>query len=236
MAYTLMDGVNRLLKRVGVIQGDIGDLSSFTDSARQVDIDVAIQSFNEMIHEYYVRDMFDGEVAEGTITLVTATTSATDALAPREYALATDFERMTGDRDQRILRNEANNFVVKEHKGGYVQLKADQIDPADFNGQPTSWVINPIRGVLEVNTNPQAGESGDVYKYLYDKRIALTATSDTFPFTDTVFDAIMPATAQLWKRDRRKEFDSAIFNQSFNRGLAYLSQTQTKKRYGVRRG
>jgi hypothetical protein len=236
MAYTFMDGINRLLKRVGVIQGDTGDLSSFTDSAHQVDIDVGIQSFNELIHEYYSRDMFDGEVAEGSITLVTATTSATDALAPREYALATDFERMTGDRDQRILRNETNNFVIKEHKGGYAQLKVDQIDPSDFNGQPTSWVINPIRGVLEINTNPQAGESGDVYKYLYDKRIALTATGDLFPFSDTVVDAIMPAAAQLWKRDRRKEFDDGIFNTSFNRGLSYLTQSQTKTRYGVKRG
>lgn len=236
MAYSLMDFTNRLLKRVGVIQGDTGDLSSFTDSARQVDIDVALQSINELIHEYYSRGMFDGEVAEGTITLVTATTSATDALAPREYALATDFERMTGNKDQRILRNEANTFVIKEHRGGYAQLKADQIDPSDFNGQPTSWVINPLRGVMEINTNPQAEESGDVYKYLYDKRIALTATGDTFPFSDTVVDAIMPATAQMWKRERRKEFDSAIFTSSFNRGLSYLSQSQSKTRYGVKRG
>ncbi len=230
--YSFLDGVNRVLKRVGVIQGDTGELSDFTESAHQVDIDVAIQAWNELIHEYYGRGLFTGEIDESSITLVTATTSATDHLAPREYALPADFERMSGNKEHRILRNETTGHFLVEYPGGYPQLKADHITATAFNGQPLRWVINPIRGGLEIDVNPGAGESGDVYKFLYDKRVVLTAIGDSFPFSDTVVDGLVPAVAQLWKRDRRKEFDAELFSVNFNRGVEYLTQSQPKKRWG----
>lgn len=233
MAYTFIDGINRVLKRVGVIQGDAGDLTDFTESSKQIDIDVAIQVWNEMLHELYSRNLFKGEAAEGSITLVTGTTTATDYLAPREYALASDFERMSGKKyGTRILYNESNGHKLTEYPGGYDQLKADRPLATDYVGTPRHWVINPIRGGIELDTNPGSGDSGDVYKYLYDKRLALTATGDTFPFSDTVVDALVPSVSQLWKRDRNNQFDGDIFRVSFNRAVEYLTQGQSRKRYG----
>ena len=43
MTKTLLNGVNDLLKRVKVIAGDTGTLSTLTDSAKQAYIDTAIQ-------------------------------------------------------------------------------------------------------------------------------------------------------------------------------------------------
>ena len=53
MAYTLLDAVNLSLKRVRVIQGDAGVLTTLTDSARQADIDIMIQAWNEIISDLY---------------------------------------------------------------------------------------------------------------------------------------------------------------------------------------
>ena len=51
MAKTLLDGVNEVLKRVSLIQGDNAILTDLTDSSRQVYIDVAVQVWNESVDE-----------------------------------------------------------------------------------------------------------------------------------------------------------------------------------------
>lgn len=233
---TLLDAVNKVLKRVHVIQGDSGALTSFTDSSKQSDIDVAIQVWGEITHEAYSRGAFSSQIEEGSITLVTSTSTATDYVAPREYALATDFEKFTGTSQTRILRNQSVPHVLTEYPGGFDQMKADQALATISTSRPLRYVINPIRNAIEIDANPPSSDTGHVYKYLYAKRINLTATSDTFPYSDTVVDSFVPAVAQLWKRDRQQSFDPGIFNASFGRGLDYLTQTQSSDRYGTRRG
>ena len=48
MAYTLLNAVNLTLKRVRIIQGDVGELTSLTDSGRQADVDIMVQAWNEV--------------------------------------------------------------------------------------------------------------------------------------------------------------------------------------------
>jgi len=45
--------VNDTLRRVGVIAGDAGELTTFTDTARQREIDIVTQAWNEVCHELY---------------------------------------------------------------------------------------------------------------------------------------------------------------------------------------
>ncbi|KKK67927.1 hypothetical protein LCGC14_2949200 [marine sediment metagenome] len=44
MPYSFLEATNETLKRTGDIAGDAGDLTSFTDSARQTTVDVALKS------------------------------------------------------------------------------------------------------------------------------------------------------------------------------------------------
>ena len=73
MAVTFLQAVNETLKRVRVIQGDAGELvtstiastatgavatGAFTDSGRQTEIDLAIQLWQEGLHEIYAMGLF----------------------------------------------------------------------------------------------------------------------------------------------------------------------------------
>lgn len=228
MAYTFETAVSNTLKRVGVIQGDSGALTSFTDSARQTDIDVAIQVWNEMMQELYDQSLIDhGGLATGLITLTTGT-------GGREYSLATDFEKFSGG-DVLLRSTNGDNWQIVEYPGGYVQMVNDQITATEYRGQPTRAVINPTNGKLRLDTDPGNDESGDTYGYLYEKRISLTATGDTFPFSDTVVDALLPAVSLKWKRERHNEdFTEREFNKSFSRASSFLTKRQPSTQYGRR--
>lgn len=221
MAFTFLQAVNETLKRVGVIHGDAGELTNFVDTARQQNIDVARSIWNEIIHELFTMELFSRGVREGQFVLVTDI---------REYDLEPDFEIMAAD----IIRNESETRILTPYQGGYVQLWGDQPDPADFTGQPLYWAINPTSNMIRVDVTPKSSENGDIYKYLYMKRIFLSAVGDTFPFSDTVVDSLIPATAQIWERDRkgRKFFDRQLFRASFNRAVFYLTQSRPRTTYG----
>ena len=73
MAKTLLQGVNELLKRVSIIQGESQEFSSLTSTNRQQSIDVAIQVWNEVIDGLYSNTplALEQELASSTIVLAT---------------------------------------------------------------------------------------------------------------------------------------------------------------------
>jgi len=228
MAYTFLQATNAVLKRVGEVAGDAGAITSFTDTTLQRAIDVALQIWNETLHELFIRGSFSQETATGTITIVTGT---------REYSLASDFEEFSGDSwDTRVLVNANDTFAIHEYPGGYQKMFADQPDPSDFTGQPRAWAINTSNGTLRLDTTPTSDQNGDVYSYLYDKRISLTATTDTFPVSDTVVDSLVPVVSELWHIDMAKTArDPVSANAGFKRALLLARKTKARTRYGVRR-
>ena len=219
MAFTFLQAVNKVLRRVGNIQGDAGELTTFTDSAKQTDIDVCKDVWNELIHEYYSRGLFSKGTDEGQFALATDT---------REYPLEATFEIMAADE----LTNASSNYILRPYPGGWEQMRKDQPDPTDFTGQPMFWVINSTTGDLRIDTDPTSTQSGDIYKYIFTRRISLSNTTDLFPFSDTVVDSAVGAVKELWRRERIQKFDNSLFKVSFNRGIDYLLQTRPKKRYG----
>ena len=58
MAYTFLNAVNIVLKRVSAIKGDAGELTSFVDTARQIDIDQARLAWNDLIQSFYSQGLF----------------------------------------------------------------------------------------------------------------------------------------------------------------------------------
>lgn len=228
MGYTLLQAVNRVLKRTGDIAGDAGDLTSFTDSARQTTIDVVLQVWNEVNHELYSLGTLVGEVEQDSIVLVAD---------QNDYDLPNDFEALAGKTYRsRCLVNADNNHRIYEYPGGFDQLFSDQPDPTDRTGQPRHFAFNPIVNEFRIDAMPTSSEAGDEYKFLYEKRISLTALTDRFPFSDTVVDGLVPVVAEITRlaRDKRGR-DPLSANAGFNRALATIMQKKKRTAYGTYR-
>jgi len=219
LAYTFLQAVNATAKRVKLIQGSAGEFASFTDSARQTELDFLLVSWNDVIDTLYNMGHLQGELAESSFTLVTGT---------REYDLASDFIQMAGD-----PVDPTNENTLTHYPGGYRQMRLDQRDSTDYSGRPRRWARNETNGKIRVDSTPTASENGDVYTYLYDKRINLTAITDTFPFSDDVVDALQAAVSQTWQRERRGQFDEAAYLTGLANAAAFLRSVPLKEAYGA---
>lgn len=223
MAKTLLDCVNEVLKRVHIIQGDSGQFTTLTDSARQIYIDLAVQVWNEQIDEIYSKTSIalPNELVEATITLVTD---------DRDYALAADLVQLRFP-----LLDRTNGQYITEYPGGYESLVYDQNFPDNYTGLPISGAIRPSDGELYLNNIPKASENGLVYTYLYDKDTAMTLATDTVPFKDAVFRAMVPAVAEAWRKARRQQSSDTAYKNAMARAATLLTQTQLRTQYSPRK-
>ncbi len=222
MSKTLLDCVNEVLKKKSIIAGDSALLTSLTDSARQVSIDLAIQCVNEGIDEIYSisRTPMPTQFKESTITLLTST---------RAYTLPTDLVRIHWP-----LVDETNTQFIWHYPGGYEGLLL--LDPQqDDTGLPRYGVISPTDGKLFVDRAPTSVENGKVYQLRYDKDPGLSGATDNVPFNNTVFRAMVPVWAQLWDRERRSEaFDAVVFKASLGRTCRLLTEELPRESYNPR--
>ena len=209
---TLLNFVNEVLKKGKVINGDSGVLTTLTDSARQLYIDNAVQAINEAMDELYALSGCQKPNVMGTdtITLVTST---------RAYTLNSSLTRLHFP-----LIDTTNGNYIYEYEGGYQDLFEDQPIPADYTSLPNYGVIRPSDGKLYIDTSPASTYNGRVYTYNYEKDISISSASDTVPFSDVVFRAMVPAVTEIWKRNQNKEFDGGMINVSLSRAANYLNQ------------
>lgn len=224
-ATTLLDLVNKVLRREG---GVSSDLTSFTDSQRQIDIDVALQAVNEVLDDLLSTGAFPQEVAEGSITLSTDT---------RIYSVASDFVSVAEDSSgEPFMLDETNGQYLRPYPGGFDQMRRDQPIPANHTGLPIYWTINED-GKFELDAAATSAENGRVYKYRYDKEIDLTTTGATFPITDDAVDSLIPAVAEVWRRVRkgRESFSRRAYQKSIARAARKLRRKPPRTRYGAPR-
>lgn len=218
---TLLDAVNEILTRTGIIHGDSGLLTSLTSTARQRSIDIAIQVVNEGIDELYSAcgvPMPD-EQAESTITLVAGT---------RSYALASDLVQMRFP-----LIDKTNTQYIFEYPGGYNAILVQ--DPEqDDEGLPQYAAVSPVNSELYLDRAPAAEDAGKIYTYQYDKDVELTTVGNTVPFSDAVFRAMVPVWVQLWRRDQQNEFDGDLFRLNIGRAARLLPKQQPRDNYSPR--
>lgn len=223
MAKQLLDCVNEIFKRVNNIAGDANALTTLTDSARQHPIDVTIQVVNEGIDELYSHSHISlpNEQAQATITLVAGTQS---------YSLASNLVRMHFP-----LIDKTNTEFIWKYPGDYNDLLI--LDPeGDDTGLPWWGIISPVNSQLYLNVIPTATEAGRVYTYQYEKDLAMSLATDTVPFNNEVFRAMVPAWAQLYKREMKNEFDTDLYQQAIGRAAYMLSQTEPRTTYSPRGG
>lgn len=212
MAKTLLDGVNEVLKRIKVIQGDSGLLTTLSDSPRQIYVDLSVQVWNEAMEELYTRShvSLPREMAESSITLVTD---------DRDYALQTDLIDLRWP-----LHNRVDGEYIYEWKRGYHNLISSQPQPDEYTGLATFAAIRPIDGELYLERIPQAKENGKVFFYNYDKDVSVSAAADTFPFDDDVFRAMVPTVAEIVEIGLDREIQSAIAAANFGRASRMLTK------------
>ena len=220
MAKSLLDCVNEVLTRLKYINGTQSALTTLTDSARQNWIDITIQVVNEGIDTLYDSSGIPKpqELAEADITLT---------LNEREYTLPTDLVQLRWP-----LLNEDDGEFIHEYPGGYEQMRKDQPRPnSGYEGTPVYGVINPINGKLRFDHRPTADDVGTVFKAQYDKDLVLESATDTVPFTDAAFRAMVPAWAQLVQRDLKRDFDGDIFNRQIGQAARFINQQQRRAKW-----
>jgi hypothetical protein len=218
---TLLNSVNDILKRVGIIAGDAGVLTSLTDSARQVHIDQAIQVINEGIDELLstTSKPVATEQKEATVTILTGV---------RAYSLATDLSQLRWP-----LIDKTNGQLITEYPGGYnAMLLADM--EQDDTGLPRFAAIRATDGKLHVDRAPTSAENGRVYTYQYDKDTVLSAAADEVPFLNPVYRAMVPAWVELWNRSARNTFDKDLFRIHIGRAARLATQGQASNTWSPR--
>lgn len=209
---TLLTAVNDTLKRLSLIQGDAGALTSLADAPRQVWIDQVVQSWNEALDELYttVGEPFPNILAEATITLATST---------RAYALATALQRLYWP-----LLDTTRGRTIEEYPGGYMVLVSEQLTPASYTGLANYAAIRPTDGYLYLDRIPQAAENGFVYTYRYETDGVLDEATDTLPVGAKCYRALIPVVAQLVNREQKRDFDADLFRLNLGRAARLLRQ------------
>jgi hypothetical protein len=218
---TLLDCVNEIFKRVNVNAGDAAALTTLTDSARQHPIDVAVQVINEGIDKVYggSNKALPTSQKEGTITLATGT---------RAYALATDLVQLRWP-----FIDKTNSQFIMQYPGTYNDMLLLDLEQDD-TGLPHWGAISPVNGYLHLDRTPTSDENGKVYTYQYDKDLGLSAASDTVPFNNAAFRAMVPAWVQLYKREMRNEFDQKLYAESLGDAARYITELQIRSSYSPR--
>jgi len=205
---------------------DAGLLTTLSDSGKQVFIDTAVQVINEVLDELYSTAQISKpkQLKESTITLVDGT---------QEYGLHSSLVML---RTEYHLIDETNNHIIGLlDEKGYWQIILGDTDQDD-TGLPSSAAINPTNGRLRFNREPTSVEAGRVYKYRFDKDLELEIATDTFPFSNMVFRALIPAAAEWWKFYRHQEFAQAVYNKSLARAARYLRQVPPRTTWAPRQG
>lgn len=213
MTKTLLDGVNDVLSRNGIIDSN-NTLGTLTNLGKQIYIDLAVQVWNETVDE--VCDMMGlphpGELESSTaVTLVSGT---------REYELPSDLVQIRWP-----LIDETNGNYIQEYPGGYQQMRIDQQIPGDWLGLPYAAAINPINGTLRLERTPTDAEEGLIYNMIYDKDLVMDAAGDTFPFMDSVYRAVMPVVAEMWERKKRNDFNEQEYKKQLSRAMSFVNKT-----------
>lgn len=223
MAQTLLQLTNEVFRKAGYITGESGELTSLTDPARQVSIDIVKRNANTGLAELYAlaEKPYPQELDETTITLATDT---------REYTLPTDLNEI-----RYPLIFETDQHRVWEYPGGFEQMRIDQPDPSNFTGRPHLATINPQNGKLRFDYIPTSEENGDEYKLIYDKDVSLDVAADEVPYGDTVAKFMVDVFVQDWRRDRKRPFDKEERQRSLALAARYLNKKQPLGLWGARR-
>lgn len=223
MSKSLITLVNDVLRNAGFITGESGELTSLTDTARQVEIDIAKKVINTCISEVY-------SLANTPLPIEMAVSNITLVEGQREYDLPSNLVQI-----RYPIIFEEDQHTVPEYCGGFDKMRKDQLDPSNYTGRPQHACINPTTGLLRFDYIPTSEDVGDEYRLYYDKEMLLDVADDEIAFSDTASNHLVEVATVDWKFKRRPTVESTLIvqnKQHRNKHMAlavkYISQTQTK--------
>lgn len=222
MAKQLVNGVNDLLIKVGVLDNDTV-LTTLTDSARQTYIDSAVQALNETLDRLFALPQMPtrpNQISERSITLNTA---------DQDYELHETLVRLLPEFG---LVDEANNHVISiiDDPDAYRRMVIGDLEQDD-TGQPSLACIRPTDGQLWLDRAPTADYNGREYKYRFERDPGLSEATDEFRFTDPVYRGVVLAASELWKKENKNEFNGSMFNAALAQAASRLTRTPSRDRW-----
>lgn len=217
MAKTLLNGVNDVLKRLGDIKGNSGNLASLDNTEIQVKIDLAVQAWNEVVLELFSLsdEPVPNELGEQTITFATGV---------REYALNSDVVSLRFP-----FINSTTGHRVYEYDGGFLEMLDEQYISANYTGLPSQVAVKP-NGNLYFDRVPTSTENGKTVVVYYDKSNIVTSADDVFPFIDAIYHHLIPCVAELVKqgRDSQSLASYEVSQKKFNHNMCLAADKLRK--------
>jgi hypothetical protein len=122
------------------------------------------------------------------------------------------------------LHDETEGRYINKYPGGWEELRNVLVQPENYTGQPTSGAISPIDGTIYLDNLPTASEAGDIYRFTYWKDLTLKYATDTFPFSDTVYRALVPVVTEIWKYYQHNRFQNDMVKVNYGRAVRALKQ------------
>ncbi len=220
MPFTLLDVVNRVMRRQRLINATSEQLTDFSDTALRPTIDSVIDAINDTFRTLFdLCEILPYRVTEGTLTLVAG---------QREYAMPADFAVMASNH----LKDHEKGHTVYHMQGGYKAMFEQQETPDNYEGQPDFWVINPTNAQLRFDRIPDSSLAGDVYTYIYSKQINYDAATDAIDSDDMVTRDLIPAIVQMYRREHDPErYDEGVFLTALSLAAATLSKRPVSDHY-----
>ena len=219
--------MNEILLKVKVLDNDSGKLTSLTDSARQVFIDTAVQVVNETLDELYSPEVCDlpkpKMLKQGSLSLVTGERTA--RLSSQSIALRREYNLVDRTNNHTI-------YILDEH--GHLEVIESDTEQDD-TGLPSFCAIDPTqeRHII-FDRAPTASENGNTYVYFYDRELELSDKEDTFPFSNTVFRAFVPAATEMYRLYQHQQFERTLYRRSLARAASRLSRLSKSGNYRPR--
>lgn len=219
MAKTLLNGVNEVLKKCGIVSST-NALSSLTDSGKQLFIDQSVQAINETVRHLYLKCQEPMPKIVGTATLTLATDD-------RDYDLSiTDLSRIIWP-----IIDPDNDYFIWPYPGGWNALRQEKPLAADWQGRAEYAVIRPSDGQLLLDLTPTSNENGLTYEVNYEKDGLMSSASDTFPFEDSTFTDLIPAITEKFKEVRNSNPDYGVMRMSLANAAKSLTQMYPRDRW-----
>ena len=171
---TFLECVNRVLRLNAVIRGDTDTVTTFSDTAHNATLNLAIVAIQDELGDLVADKMIPYEKGAGTTTLATNTRTAT---------LASDFTRFYGEPH---FYDSTGNRQIYEYPGGQETLQLEIFTYKTDYGSPNYWYWEPATtkqvGFYQV---PNSTYNGRVLSYDYEKSVMVSLSTDTMPFHNT---------------------------------------------------
>jgi len=189
-----LDAVNRILRVEGVIAGDDDNATSFSDTAHENMINLAKIAIEDELSDYVSDSVIPYEEANGYITLSQSVAT---------YTLNTDYIRMRDVRPflQRVdvatstgPATDSNRLLP--YQGGEEKLRADIYNYRTTEGTPIYFYFSN-NTVNQIGVYPVPDSSGRIYRYDYQKNVAVSTETDTIPFINTITQQAFVAAASI---------------------------------------